>query len=48
MLARPEWNTSVTERKNAGPKLHLLAAAVLFALLVLGDLYVMWAVLRAL
>ncbi|WP_253706247.1 hypothetical protein [Bradyrhizobium sp. WD16] len=48
MLARPEWNVSVAERKNAGPRLYLLAVFVLFSLFVLGDVYVMWTVLRAL
>jgi hypothetical protein len=48
MLARPEWNMSAIERKRAGPKLYAFAAIAAFTLLVLGDIYVMWTVLRLL
>jgi hypothetical protein len=47
MLARPEWTTP-----RAQPRLQLtfyiLAALAVFALLVLGDAYVMWVVLKGL
>ncbi len=48
MLARPEWNMTAIERKRADPKLYVVAAIAAFALLVLGDIYVMWTVLRLL
>ncbi len=47
MLARPEWTTTTMERRQPGPTLVAIAAISAFVLLVLGDFYVIWAVLRA-
>lgn len=47
MLARPEWTTTTMERRQPGPMLLAVAAVAAFVLLVLGDVYVIWAVLRA-
>lgn len=46
MLARPEWTTRV--KHNTNLTLFIFAALAVFALLVLGDVYVMWVVLKGL